>query len=1215
MNVYFLLILLFNVSFSLTAKTDLSHYKDHNSHSIYSASDSIITGTVDILKVYPEHNSIINADSLEINIKFGSPIDSTTLNDSTILIRGDLAGKYYISSFNYNTVDSSVSVIIAAELKIPDKLTITLTSGILDFQGYSITPYTWDFKLQPKSSSSKFRLRHQFDAAGPLSNISANDLDQDGDVDLLCLSRAHLKLFIYKNQGNNEFILSKELNTSFGPLFMLTGDYDNDNDIDIVIAFRNSTIEFYRNDGSNNFDIVKLPNSGYLGAFKQADLDGDGDLDFITKSYLIINDGDFVFRVSSHIPQISDYGLVCTDIDNDGDIDLINSPGIAINEGNCQFSYPGIPLFKDVLLAFDPDKDGDSDLLCKGNLTGTELWINDSNLGFSIRKLNVPGFQVLRASANDFNGDGYEDICFYGQYKYMVAIGKDGLEFETRSSGTSFEFVPTDVQFDYDNDGDLDLIFAGYDQTKVSLYENREHYNEISLSAGKFDFGLCELDQTYNSSFYIRNHGTLPLIIDSVLSSNRTITISSLVKIVEPSDSMIIDVSFTPDQWKVYEDSISIKSNDTVNPVIYYHVSGKGKQKVIESVFPAFNDFNHSADTISVIFREDMIPLSLNNETIKVFGSKTGYSECQFMYNSSLNKVNIAPKRKFIPDEIITVVITDKIQMVNNYPVEYPFIWSFRAKASEGKGVFASARDVKLETSANFLCGADLNNDGAEEIVVQHSMSNYISIIRSESRTGLLSTIKFGNMMESFDITCSDFNSDGHIDIAVCSMGSIQLFRNDGDFKFTNLPIKVNNDFSRIAPGDYDGDGDIDFISFSYNYEGFGLFINETDFNFSLKKIPFKISNASKILSSDIENDGDFDIIFSDFSNKISVLINGGGDFNLVPLQLSENMILFGISDLNKDGYSDLFGKNPDNLKASIMLNKGKLVFEKFTAETSPDPYRILSADFNSDGYIDLVIGDKRSKMSVYLNQFPKITLFSELDITLGNEMITGDFNGDGSIDLAYSNAGNSSIGWFSNTPKKSFTLSSYNIIFKDINVGTTAIYELAITNNGLDTLHVDSVYFERKLFSSDIKAFQINPGITKLINVFFTSDSSGTFRDTLVISTGSLSLNKVAVEATTILTAMNDETEIPKEYSLKQNYPNPFNPTTVISWQIPVSAPVTLKLFDILGKEVATLVDENREAGYYTTPVDGSKLSCGVYIFQLNAGSFSQSRKMVLMK
>ena len=89
----------------------------------------------------------------------------------------------------------------------------------------------------------------------------------------------------------------------------------------------------------------------------------------------------------------------------------------------------------------------------------------------------------------------------------------------------------------------------------------------------------------------------------------------------------------------------------------------------------------------------------------------------------------------------------------------------------------------------------------------------------------------------------------------------------------------------------------------------------------------------------------------------------------------------------------------------------------------------------------------------------------------------------------------------------------------------------------------------------------------------------------------------------------------IPIEYTLSQNYPNPFNPTTQINYSIPVSGHVSLKVFNTLGQEVATLVDGNQLAGSYIATFDGSGLASGVYLYWLQSGNASITKKFVLMK
>jgi len=87
------------------------------------------------------------------------------------------------------------------------------------------------------------------------------------------------------------------------------------------------------------------------------------------------------------------------------------------------------------------------------------------------------------------------------------------------------------------------------------------------------------------------------------------------------------------------------------------------------------------------------------------------------------------------------------------------------------------------------------------------------------------------------------------------------------------------------------------------------------------------------------------------------------------------------------------------------------------------------------------------------------------------------------------------------------------------------------------------------------------------------------------------------------------------KDYALAQNYPNPFNPVTTITYQLPKSGSVTLKIFDILGNEVKTLVNENKEMGRYTVQFDASSLASGMYVYQLRANDYTSTKKMMLLK
>jgi hypothetical protein len=93
-----------------------------------------------------------------------------------------------------------------------------------------------------------------------------------------------------------------------------------------------------------------------------------------------------------------------------------------------------------------------------------------------------------------------------------------------------------------------------------------------------------------------------------------------------------------------------------------------------------------------------------------------------------------------------------------------------------------------------------------------------------------------------------------------------------------------------------------------------------------------------------------------------------------------------------------------------------------------------------------------------------------------------------------------------------------------------------------------------------------------------------------------------------------------PTKFSLEQNYPNPFNPVTTIKYSVPEVGIsfmkfISLKIYNALGEEVATLINEEKPAGSYTVKFDGSNLPSGVYIYRLTAGSYSAAKKLILLK
>ncbi len=144
----------------------------------------------------------------------------------------------------------------------------------------------------------------------------------------------------------------------------------------------------------------------------------------------------------------------------------------------------------------------------------------------------------------------------------------------------------------------------------------------------------------------------------------------------------------------------------------------------------------------------------------------------------------------------------------------------------------------------------------------------------------------------------------------------------------------------------------------------------------------------------------------------------------------------------------------------------------------------------------------------------------------------------------------------------------------------------------------------------------------------FFNNQQDQTFYTEVIGEPQSIEFdpdNWILKSIDTITTAMEDKPVLPLEFNLYQNYPNPFNPTTTIKYSIPTSSPltkrrtevgfVTLKVFDILGREIKTLVNKKQSPGSYSVIFNAGDLPSGLYFYKLTAGEFSQTKKMLLLK
>jgi hypothetical protein len=125
-----------------------------------------------------------------------------------------------------------------------------------------------------------------------------------------------------------------------------------------------------------------------------------------------------------------------------------------------------------------------------------------------------------------------------------------------------------------------------------------------------------------------------------------------------------------------------------------------------------------------------------------------------------------------------------------------------------------------------------------------------------------------------------------------------------------------------------------------------------------------------------------------------------------------------------------------------------------------------------------------------------------------------------------------------------------------------------------------------------------------------------GTMTGNIISLTSSQIYSAVAfIGSPSVVASIFEGSLVPGEFRLEQNYPNPFNPSTTIKFELPKSSVVRLTVYDILGREVALLVNETRGAGVHEVKFDASNLSSGIYLYRLQAGNLVQTRKLVLLR
>lgn len=275
--------------------------------------------------------------------------------------------------------------------------------------------------------------------------------------------------------------------------------------------------------------------------------------------------------------------------------------------------------------------------------------------------------------------------------------------------------------------------------------------------------------------------------------------------------------------------------------------------------------------------------------------------------------------------------------------------------------------------------------------------------------------------------------------------------------------------------------------------------------------------------------------------------------------------------DLPVDGYSISMSDFADSLTYFSVFENGRIIYFGRTDATNSQ------SDYLS---FDTGLGTRNRDSSPKRTNFGSIiaepTLQKQIDV-LNCTMVQGD----------------------------SMRFASWNIDgFQLVNAGTQKDYDIDLRNvSASGSLRFTHVHIILDSNSTHFISPQWDSLNTTSLKILIDNGNDGTIDDSIFVDN----------QITSVHDRVNGN--VPKVFALYQNYPNPFNPVTTISFDLPNQSYVTLKVYDVLGQEVATLVDGMRQAGRYNVPMNATEQPSGVYFYRLTAGSFSDVKKMVILK
>lgn len=344
---------------------------------------------------------------------------------------------------------------------------------------------------------------------------------------------------------------------------------------------------------------------------------------------------------------------------------------------------------------------------------------------------------------------------------------------------------------------------------------------------------------------------------------------------------------------------------------------------------------------------------------------------------------------------------------------------------NNGSGGFSAPNNISAGLNPRSITAADFNSDGHLDLAVLHyvsgncCISGFATILLGDGSGNFTSAgapLSIGSDPSS--LTVGDFNRDGNADLAATlSTGRVAVLLGNGAGGFgAAITFTADGNATSIATGDINADGKLDLVTGNLNGFNISILLGDGSGNFGA---PLKYStgdNPQYVALADVNQDSKLDVVTANSSNKVSVLLGSGtGSFNspaLFTVASSPQSVL--VRDLNGDGRLDLATANSGTGTVSILIGDGNGSFGSLTSYgVGSGPFFVTGSEINGDGKTDLVVANASSNNVTIMIGDGSGGFGGARTYSVGltpTSVAGGDFNGDGKIDLVTSNSNQNSV-------------------------------------------------------------------------------------------------------------------------------------------------------------------------------------------------------------